>query len=489
MLEKIARLRKTHLILFFLLMVSGCLLFSQDKAAKIDELMRTYSEYGNFNGSILIAENGKVILKKGYGMANMEWNIKNEPDTKFRLGSITKQFTSMLIMQLVEAGKIKLEDKIIKLLPDYRKDIGDKVTIHHLLTHTSGIPGYTELPDFFEKVSREFYKAGDFIKKYCSNDLKFEPGSKWEYSNSGYFILGAIIEKITGETYEDVLKEKIFRPLKMETSGYDHYSTIINKRASGYEKSASGYVNAAYLDMSIPYSAGSLFSTVEDLYLWDQALYGENLLGQKYKDLMFKPQVPAFGGNYAYGWVITQQNIGNEKKTIISHGGGINGFNTLICRIIDDKNLIVLLNNTGGTFLEIMAHMITNILYDKPYNLPKKPVSAVILKVIEEEGIESAIKKYNDLKSLHKNDYDFGENQLNTAGYRLLSQKKNREAIEIFKLNIENFPNSSNLYDSLGEAYMINGDKELAIKNYEKSVELNPKNTNGIKALKNLNEK
>jgi len=230
---------------------------SQDHAAKIQEALALAHKYRQFNGTVLVAENGKIIFKQGFGMANMEWGIPNTPDTKFRLGSITKQFTSMLTLQLVEQQKIKLDGKISDYLPDYRKDTGDKVTIHHLLTHTSGIPSYTGQPGFFENVSRNPYKVDEFVKKYASGNLEFEPGTKFSYNNSGYFLLGAIIEKVTGKPYEQVLKENIFDPVGMKDTGYDHYDTLLQKRAAGYTKTADGYRNAAYLDMSIPYAAGS----------------------------------------------------------------------------------------------------------------------------------------------------------------------------------------------------------------------------------------
>ena len=161
---------------------------AQDHAAKIQEFLATAHKYRQFNGSVLVAENGKIIYKGAYGQANMEWNIPNTPDTRFRLGSITKQFTATAILQLVEQGKIKLDAKLSDYLPDYRKDTGEKVTIHHLLTHTSGIPSYTSQPGFFQNVSRNPYKVDEFVKKYASGDLEFEPGSKFRYNNSGYFL-------------------------------------------------------------------------------------------------------------------------------------------------------------------------------------------------------------------------------------------------------------------------------------------------------------
>src|SRR5258706_6494279 len=281
------------------LLATPALGLAQDKAAKIDELMKVYNSYQQFNGAVLVAENGKVIVKKGYGMANMEWNIPVETDTRFRLGSITKQFTSMLVLQLVQEGKIKLEGKLTDYLPDYRKETGDRITIHQLLNHTSGIPSYTGLPNFFQDVSRNPYSVSDFVKKFASGDLEFEPGTKFNYNNSGYFLLGAIVERVTGKPYEKVLKERIFDSVGMKNTGYDHHETILARRAAGYEKRPGGYINAPYLDMSLPYAAGSLYSTVEDLYLWDQALYVDKLLSPQLKESLFKPGLM----NYAYGWV------------------------------------------------------------------------------------------------------------------------------------------------------------------------------------------
>ncbi len=477
-----------------------CILFilqafsaAQDKAAKIDELMQVYHDYGMFNGTVLVAESGKVIYKKGFGMANMEWNIPNKPDTKFRIGSITKQFTSMLIMQLVEDGKIDLEGKLTDYLPDYRKDTGDSVTIHHLLTHTSGIPSYTNIPNFFQDVSRDPYSVDETIKKFCSGDFEFEPGTKFRYNNSGYFLLGAVIEKVTGKAYEDVLKERILNPLRMKNTGYDHHETIIPNRAEGYRKTFDGLENAPYLDMGLPYSAGALYSSVEDLYIWDQALYTEKLISNKMKALLFKSHIPSgIGEHYGYGWTILKRKIPESKKTvnIISHGGGINGFNTLIERLVDDKHLIVLFNNTPGASLSAMSRSIMNILYNKPYQPPKRSVAEDIYKTLNEKDVSAAVKKYEELKKERPKDYNFQPIELNRLGYHLLDKKKRiKDAIEIFKLNVKVYPKYANGYDSLAEAYMINGDKILAIRNYAKSLELDPNNTNAVDKLNKLMKK
>ena len=486
-MKKQTRIPLRILLLFVLgVLVVQTSALAQNKVRKIDDLMSLYSKYGQFNGSVLVADNGKVIYKKGLGLANMEWNIPNDPDTKFRLGSITKQFTATLILQLVEQGKIKLDGKLSDYLPDYRKDTGAKITIHNLLSHTSGVPSYTSVPGFFQNVSRNPFAVDDFIKKYASENLEFEPGTKFVYSNSGYFLLGSVVEKVTGKPYEQVLKENIFDPLGMKNSGYDHWGTIINKRATGYSKTPRGYETAPYLDMSIPYSAGSLYSTVEDLYLWDQALYGDKVLTAKSKELMFKANL----NNYGYGFVMTNATLGPNKFAVpvIQHNGGINGFSTTIVRMIGERRLIVLLDNAEhGQYLDKIALSVMSVLYDQPYESPKQSIAETLLKTIVEKDAASAARQYRDLKAgSTAGEYDFAETELNLLGYRLLQMKKVAEAIEIFKLNVEAYPGGFNAYDSLGEAYKIHGDKDLAIANYKKSLELNPKNTNATTQLASL---
>ena len=464
------------------------LIAAQDKAGKIDGLMKVYYDYGQFNGTILVAENGKVIYKKGFGLADMEWNIPNKPDTKFRLGSITKQFTSMLILQLVEGGKVNLEGKLSDYLPSYRQDTGTKVTIHHLLTHTSGIPSLTNLPSFMSEVSRNPYPVEEVVKKFCSGDLEFEPGAKYRYNNSGYFLLGAVVEKVTGRPYEKVLEERIFKPLGMKNSGYDHHATIMPNRAAGYEQSLEGYANAPYMDMSLPYAAGSLYSTVEDLYLWDQALYTDRLLTAKMKELLFKPHVQNPGSAYGYGWGVGKRKLPQSKRevSVVAHGGGINGFSTLIERYVDDKHLVVLFNNTGGTTLGEMSTAIGRILYGEPYDPPKKSIARTFYETMRLKDLEAAVSEYRELKKAGSANYSFRAAELNRVGYALLEAGRVEEAIKVFQLNIEAYPADANSYDSLAEAYAAKGEKVLAIKNYAKSLELDPTNTNAVERLNQL---
>ncbi|MTH16887.1 serine hydrolase domain-containing protein [Flavobacterium sp. LC2016-01] len=462
--------------------------FAQNKAKQIEQLLAKYNEYGQFNGSALVAENGKVIFKKGFGSANFEWNIPNQTDTKFRLGSITKQFTALLIVKLAEEGKLKLDVPITTYLPDYPKANGDKITIHNLLTHTSGIPNFTASPNFLKDKSRNPVTPEEFVKTFSSLPLEFTPGEKFNYSNSGYFLLGYIIEKITGKSYEQNLQETIFTPLKMVNTGYDHSDLITKNRAAGYEKNGNNISNASYIDMSVPYAAGSLYSTVEDLYLWDQALYTTKLLSEKSIESLYKPYIKAWDGFYGYGWSTREVANGDKGKLkLIEHGGGINGFNTNISRIPADKDLVVLLNNTGGTILGEITDGIRAILYNQPFNQPKKSLALDLLDVYTNKGVAAGTETYKKLK----NDptYAIKEGDMNRVGYQLLQSGKKKEAIEVFKINVEAFPKSGNTYDSLGEAYLADGDKNLAIVNYTKSVELDPTNEGGKKVLEELSKK
>ena len=481
------RIARRSVVIFVVLSSFLSLAQTSDKAAAIDRVLSTYAANGDFNGSALVAWQGKVVFEKGYGMANFEWKVANAPDTKFRLGSITKQFTSMLVMQQVAEGKIKLDGKLSDYLPYYRKDTGEKVTIHQLLTHTSGIPSYTERADFAEFRQKSFTPE-EFVKKFCSGDLQFEPGSKFHYDNSGYFLLGAILEKVTGKSYEELLQERIFGPLGMNDSGYDHSNTVLERRAGAYQRTPAGVMqNAAYLDMSVPYAAGSLYSTAEDLYKWDQALYTDKLLPAGLKEKMFTP----YKDKYAYGWFVETAAAGKPGAggPEIAHEGGINGFHTIIDRYPREKALIVLLSNASDGPLEEMSNQVARVLYDMPTEKIRRSITGVIGPVAFKEGGVAAAARFHELHEKAQDDYRWDEGGMNFLGYELMGIGRVKDAIEIFKLNVESYPKSANAYDSLGEAYMNDGQKELAIANYKKSVEINPKSESGIEALKKLESK
>ena len=470
---------------FLLLVFATICVNAQDKAAKIDELLTRYHTNGQFNGTALVSEGGNVIYKKGFGLANMEWQIPNTPDTKFRLGSITKQFTATVILQLVNEGKLNLNDKLSQYIPDYPKKTADKVTIHQLLNHTSGIPSYTGLPNFMRDKVRDPYAPLELVNVFKDMDLEFEPGSRFRYNNSGYHLLGAIIEKVTGKTYAEVLQERIFQPLHMNSSGYDLNQPLLAKRAGAYSRTLDGYENAPYLDMTIPYAAGSLYSTVEDLYVWDQALYTDKVLPAKSLQLMYTPTLD----DYGYGWVIHKSKApGSERPiTTIEHGGGIHGFSTLIERIPEDKHLVVLLNNTGGTRLQEMSQSIKKILYGQPVDTPKKPAAPALYSLIKEKDVKAAIAACKEWKTTSSTEYDVNPGELAMLTEHLLKIKRTSDAEEIAKLNVELHPKAPPVHYTLGEVYRRTGKRELALQSYARALELSPGNPGPVTArLKEL---
>lgn len=312
-----------------------------ETAARADAYMSALHDSNRFNGALLMARNGRVILKKGYGMANFEWNIPNTSSTKFRVGSITKQFTSMAIMQLQERGLLNVQDPIGKYLTDYPKPVADRVTLHHLLTHSSGIPSYTNAPDYVARMGAKASVA-QMIARFKDLPLEFEPGSAYKYNNSGYFLLGAIIEKVSGRSYETFLQDNIFGPLGMRNTGYDHAEAVLPNRASGYNRGADGLQNAAFVDMSQPYSAGALYSTVEDLLLWDQALYTEKLVKAPTLETIYKPRIETTDKRlYGYGWYVNPLN-GHRN---VGHSGSIDGFSGYLSRFPDDHAVFIWLRN------------------------------------------------------------------------------------------------------------------------------------------------
>lgn len=453
-----------------------------DKPALIDSLLSKFSRYGKFNGSVLVAEKGEVVFKKGYGWANMEWNIPNQPDTKHRLASVTKQFTAMLVVQLAAAEKLDLHAPISTYLPDYPKEQANRITIHHLLTHRSGIPNYTWFSNYREVMPR--HNSPDALTRlFADSALLFPPGERFSYSNSGYVLLGVIVEKITGLTFADALRENIFNPLGMDNTGCEIHSAIVKNRSSGYYPMGLSIQHAAYIEMSTPFSAGAIYSTVEDLFLWDQALYGDQLLPDEWKKLLFENYGSDGPRYYGYGWEMDIMAVGssNVVKNTIGHSGGINGYTSSIIRIPEDSILVVILNNTGGTPLNEMTKAITGILYDQPYYEPKPSLAYALLSVIKDEGLEKGLEFYS--RTHLQLEYELLEEEMNLAGYDLLEAGEIHSAAEVFKRNIEKNPHSFNAYDSYGEALLLLGDTVNAVANYQKSIELNPGNNNGIRVL------
>lgn len=295
-----------------------------------------------FNGTVLLAKKGNILFRQGYGMANLQKKSPNTPNNIFQIGSVTKQFTALAIMQLQEQGKLNVKDPIQTYLPDYPH--GDKITIHHLLTHTSGIPNYTDFPDFLETIGQQVTVEQN-LDKFKDKPLDFEPGSMSQYSNSGYIVLGAIIERVSKQTYENYIYEHIFKPLGMNDSGFRDGDVADKQFAVGYTKGLDTPSETPFVDTSNTYSAGAIYSTIDDLYKWDRSLYTEQLIKKITAEAMFTP----FKDLYAYGWGVV-----DEGRKIYAHTGRIPGFVAYLKHyMLDDMTVIVLSNNDSADIFRI----------------------------------------------------------------------------------------------------------------------------------------
>ncbi|MEM9311978.1 MAG: serine hydrolase domain-containing protein [Pseudomonadota bacterium] len=319
------------------------------QAQTSEELAATVApeaESGAYMGAALVAKGDTVILDKAWGEADLEWGIANTTDTKFRIGSVTKQFTSVSILLLQEQGKLNLDDPIAQHFPE-APEAWQAITIRNLLRHTAGVPNVTSLPEF-ANISRTPISQDDLIALFKDRPLDFEPGSKWAYSNSGYLLLSRVIETVSGLSYADFVKRNLFDPIGMTSTAVDVTAQIVPKRAAGYSPSQSGVVNAAYVDMGIPLGGGSLYSTTGDLLKWQRALFGGRVLSpDSLKEYTAPTPLPAIGDfQYAHGVIIAT----SERGTAYWHGGGIEGFNAWLGHDPDrDITVVVLANLNGGS--------------------------------------------------------------------------------------------------------------------------------------------
>lgn len=345
-------------LIVLLLILSTAALSAETKSEKIDKILMEYYDARQLNGVVLVAEKGRVIYKKAFGYADYGWAIKNRVDTKFRIYSASKQFTAMLILQLVQEGRIHLDEPITTYLPYYKKDTGTKITVHNMLTHSHGIPDppMDSMPLIITETPEEV------IKKYFSSDPMFEPGEKFSYSGvGGYMILGAIAEKMSGKKLKELLQERIFDPLGMKNSHYYDVKTVIEKKAVDYRYEGRDLVHRLQPYYIInAFGASCIVTTVDDLFRWDRALYTNKLLDTDLMKRYLKAHIKmGENADYAYGQVISYYSKGEENRTIYWHTGGTA---SIIFRDVDKQHLILIINNIRNPEAREIATKIYSLL-------------------------------------------------------------------------------------------------------------------------------
>lgn len=335
---------------------------ANDLVPEIDKYISAHVELGNFSGSVLIAKNGEILFEKSYGLANYEFDVPNTTQTRFEIGSMAKPFTAMGIMMLQKQGLLKVSEPLTKFIPDYPS--GEKITVHHLLTHTSGLPDLMSIPNIRE-LTKSKTPLETTIEKLKKQPMAFSPGTEYRYCNAGYVILGYVIEQVSGQSYGDFLRENIFEPLKMNNTGFNDPRTVVKNRAVGYTatQGEGNLANAEYEDLSSVRGSAGLYSTVEDLYRWDRALYTEQLVNEQTLDQIF---TPSEGRRYGYGWVISQR----FDHKMIWHDGTTTGFQSYIARFVDDDACLIVLSNFVHTPMPTIRKDLAAILFGEAYELP-----------------------------------------------------------------------------------------------------------------------
>jgi CubicO group peptidase (beta-lactamase class C family) len=328
----------------------------------LDDYAQAEFKIKDFNGTVLVMQKGKTIYKKAFGLADREWNVANTVNTKYRIGSVTKQFTAACILLLAEQGKLNFDDKLSKYIPNYPK--GDSITTHMLLNHTSGIKNYTDIPEFWPKAILPL-SHDSMIALFKNKPLDFSPGSKWNYSNSGYFLLGVIVEKASGKNFSDYLLENVIKKAGLKNTLMDNLDSVLTYRAKGYDKNNKGiWQHAASISMEGPYSAGAMVSTVEDLYIWTKALHNNQVLSASSTQKMFTP----YKNSYGYG--IGIDSLKTHRR--ISHNGGIPGFSSYLGYFPDDDLCVAVISNNGSGSTSV-GNTLASIMFNLPVQIPYKP--------------------------------------------------------------------------------------------------------------------
>jgi D-alanyl-D-alanine carboxypeptidase len=448
------------------------------------EYLDSLSADDSFSGTVLIAKDGIPILKNAYGMAHRSFRVPNKIDTKFNLGSMNKMFTAVAVLQLVEKGMLSLQDKIIQHVPDYpNKEIAEKITIQHLLMHSSGL-GHYWTEEFNNASKDRFKKVEDYIPLFADQPLLFEPGMQYSYSNAGYMVLGLIIERVTGDDYFNYVMKNIYEPAGMVNT--DAYETdhIIPNCAVGYTTYGAepGTVkNNLFLHVVKGGPAGGGYSTVEDLLGFSNALLGHTLLAAEYTEILTTGKIDVdVNDRYAYGF---RERFENGHR-IVGHGGGFPGISSNLSMYTDLGYTVAILSNIDQGNHSIRL-FIEELLVGKTQYTKNIELTNAVLERLTEYGYDAGVEYFEE----KRDGAAVNENAVNRYGYELLSKGNTEGAIAVFRFNVYLYPGSSNVYDSLGEAYMTAGEKRSAIENYERSLELDPQNSNAVEMLKKLKQK
>ncbi|MEO6639386.1 MAG: serine hydrolase [Ginsengibacter sp.] len=483
-MAKIIRFTLKHRIFFiFFISLFYNITYAQSRSEKLEKIMHTYHEYNMFDGAVLVAEGEKIIYEDAFGMANREWGIANSTDTKFMIGSISKPLTAMLMLVQVQKGIIKMDNTIADYLPDFIGKPGANITIKQLLSHTSGMPNYDIIKDFFPLISRKNFTREDYIKIYIDSALAFDPGTKSYYSSWGYFTLGYIMEKVTGKTYATLMKEDIFDKIGMESSGSYYHTQIVDKRATGYDYVLGGYSSADFRDQSNTMGTGDIYSTVEDLFKFHLAISSYRLINKKLTDEMLTPGMRP--SQYGYGWFNKNFKYSPTDSVAANfHLGMTEGFISFLVRVPSTNIMIVILCNSSPTDFFGICGNLMKVLYGKPVVL-RQPVHKAMELLIAKSGATKAVEEYKRMK-IDSTHFYIDWISMNFIGEQLQTLKRFDDARIICENNAAEFPNYDLVLITLANAYLSLGRKTDAVIYYKKALLINPDYQEAKNRLKEL---
>jgi CubicO group peptidase (beta-lactamase class C family) len=475
-----------HLFALFLLagLLAGSALAQQQAVPtqRIDSLVAAYHDARLFNGAVLVGRGDSVVYETAVGDANREWDVPHTPDTRFHVGSVTKQFTAALVLQLVAEDKVALDSTIATYLPDYAGPGADRITIHHLLSHRSGIPSFTGFEDYESRIMRLEWEPDSLVAEFANRALDFEPGSQWAYSNSGYFLLGVIVQEVTGMSYPKALREKMLAPLGLDGPiGYAFSDEVIEREAGGYQQTVWGYRRAEPIESSVPLSAGMLYATPEGLHRWTRALHA----GEVLPDSLYDAMTTAHAENgYGYGLVTQSDTVGGTSVTTTGHGGGINGFTSSLLSVTPGNYTIVALDNTQSGSTSRLTEGIRQLLYDGSAPQPQPSVARVLWDAVKNQSVADATTRYQTLQEEQPNAYTYGAPELVKLGDALRTTDRPEAAVGIYEFAIAEDSTLADAYAGLGLAHKTLGNRSAAETNLKTALDRNPGHEAAKRALR-----
>jgi CubicO group peptidase (beta-lactamase class C family) len=451
---------------------------------RIDSLVAAYHDARLFNGAVLVGQGDSVAYTAAVGEANMEWGVANTTDTRFHVGSVTKQFTAALILTLVAENKVALDSTIAHYLPDYPGPGAEHITIHHLLTHRSGIPSFTGFEDYESRIMRLEWEPDSLVAKFAQRGLQFEPGSQWSYSNSGYFLLGVIAQEVTGQHYATALREKVLAPLGLDGPiGYAFSEEVIDREASGYTQTVWGYERAEPIESSVPLSAGMLYATPEGLHRWTRALHTGQVLPDSLYEVMTTPHAE---NGYGYGLVMQADTIAGTPVSITGHGGGINGFTTSLNYLTPGDYTVVALDNTMGGSTSRLTEGIRQLLHGGTPPPPQPSVARALWPIVQEQTVADATARYQSLQQEHPDAYVYEPSELVRLGDALRTKDQSEQAADIYEFALSVDSTLADAHAGLGYAERTLGNREAAERHLKAALDQNPAHDEAKRALREM---